>query len=482
MDIDIPTVLRLGQTAFAQRDYAAAETHFRAALAAGHTGAELHHHLGFLARERGDHDEAGARYADALEYAPNDPHLLNNLAEARRGQDRLGEAIALFRRARALAPEEAPIATNLGRALLAAKRPDLAVPELEAALAVKPGELSVMADYALCLCSLNRYADALPVYREMYRIQPSCNDARYLEALALLALGDFENGWRKHEVRWYARLGQELRHVLAGPYWTGEDDLSGKSILVHAEQGHGDTIMYLRFIPRLRSMAGRVVLEVHPALKALLAGTEDVFARGEDLPPVHLHCSFMSLPRCFRTTIDTISHDVPYLSAPPAALATWQTRLGAADGRRRIGVAWTGASSVWNRSIPLERLAPLLAREDCTFHILQTDMESGDRDLIRTFPNLIDHSLSLETFADTAAAVACMDLIVTVDTALAHLAGAMGKPVWTMLPFGAEYRWRDKGETTPWYPTMRLFRQAELNDWPGVIAAVNAALDVLPAA
>jgi hypothetical protein len=482
VDIDIPTVLGLGQAAFAQSDYAAAETHFRSALTAGHADAELHHHLGFLARERGDNDEAGTRYADALEYAPNDPHLLNNLAEARRNQDRLGEAIALFRRARGLAPDEAPIAANLGRALLAAKRPDLAVPELEAAIALKPGELSVMADYAICLCSLKRYPEALLVYREMYRIQPSCNDARYLEALALLALGDFENGWRKHEVRWYARLGQELRHALAGPYWTGEDDLSGKSILVHAEQGHGDTIMYLRYIPRLRSMAERVVLEVHPALKALLAGTDDVFARGEELPRVHLHCSFMSLPRCFRTTIDTIPHEVPYLSAPPETLETWQTRLGPEDGRKRIGIAWTGASKVWNRSIPLELLSPLLTRDDCAFHILQTDMEPGDRELLESLPNLVDHSGSLESFADTAAAVACMDLIVTVDTALAHLAGAMAKPVWTMLPFGAEYRWRQEGETTLWYPTMRLFRQTTLNDWPGVIAAVNAALNARMAA
>ncbi len=476
MDIDIPTVLGLAQAAFAQRDYAAAETHFRAALAAGHDDAELHHHLGFLARERGEHDESAARYADALEHAPNDAHLLNNLAEARRAQERLGEAIALFRRARTLAPEEAPIAANLGRAFLAAKRPDLAVPELEAAITLLPGELSIMADYAICLCSLKRYSDALPVYREMYRIQPDCNDARYLESLALIALGDFANGWRRHEVRWYARLGQDLRHVLPGPYWTGEDDLTGQSILVHAEQGHGDTIMYLRYIPRLRSMAARVVLEVHPALKPLLAGTEDVFARGEELPRVNMHCSFMSLPRCFRTTVDTIPDDVPYLTAPAEALHKWRVRLGAGDGRRRIGIAWTGASRIWNRSIPLEQLGPLLSRDDCEFHVLQTDMEPGDSGLIPTFPNLMDHSGALESFADTAAAVACMDLVVTVDTALAHLAGAMAHPVWTMLPYGAEYRWRQEGDTTPWYPTMRLFRQAELNGWPGVIAAVGSAL------
>jgi hypothetical protein len=235
--------------------------------------------------------------------------------------------------------------------------------------------------------------------------------------------------------------------------------------------------MYLRYIAWLRSMAGRVVLEVHPALKPLLGHAPDVFARGEELPRVHVHCSFMSLPRCFRTTVETIPNEVPYLSVPPDSLAKWRDRLGPGDGRRRIGIAWTGASKVWNRSIPLDQFSALLSRNDCEFHVLQTDMEPGDREVMAALPGLVDHSAALESFADTAAAAQCMDLILTVDTALAHLAGAMALPVWTMLPFGAEYRWRQEGETTPWYPTMRLFRQAALNDWLGVLEAVVSSLD-----
>ena len=477
MDIDIPTVLGLAQAAFTQRDFAAAETHFRSALAAGHDDADLHHHLGFLARERGEIDEAAIRYADAVERAPADAYVLNNLGDCRRAQDRHAEAIALFRRALELRPNEAPILGNLGRGYLFAKRPDLAIPYLEKSLAIAPDEIPVLSDYAICLCSCARYADSLPVYRHMYRVQPSCNDARYLEALALLALGDFENGWRRHEVRWYARLGQDVRRDFSGIYWTGEDDLQGRTILVHAEQGHGDTIMYLRYIQALRHKADRVVLEVHPALKPLLEGTPDLYARGEDLPRADFHCSFMSLPRCFRTTLDTIPDEVPYLTVPPNTLETWRERLGPGNGRRRIGIAWTGASRVWNRSIPLRQLKPLLQREDCEFHVLQIDMEPGDRDIMATLPHLVDHRGDLKTFADTAAIAACMDLTITVDTALGHLAGALALPVWTMLPFGAEYRWRLSGETSLWYPTMRLFRQQALSDWPGVIASVGAALD-----
>jgi tetratricopeptide (TPR) repeat protein len=476
VDIDVATALDLGRAAFARGDHAASEAHFRHALAAGHDDADLHHHLGYLARERGDTDEAAARYADALHRAPADAHLHNNLAEVRRSQGRLAEAMALFQRARALAPQLVPIAANLGSALLAAKRPDLALPHLEHAASRDPAQLQVQADRAVCLCSLNRYEEAVPVYREMYRQKPSSNDARYLESLALLALGDFENGWRKHEARWYAHLGQPMRRVLPGPHWLGHDDPAGRTVLVHAEQGFGDTVQYLRYIPMLRDRAANVILEVQPALKPLLDGTPDVYARGEALPAYDLHCSFMSLPRAFRTTGDTIPASVPYIAVPQARLQCWRERLGAPDGRRRVAVAWTGASAVWNRSIPLEILAPLLRREDCEFHIVQTDMEPGDREILATLPHLIDHSQDLGDFADTAAIVALTDLVVTVDTVLGHLGGALAKPVWTMLPFGAEYRWRTAGTTSAWYPTMRLFRQPALNDWPAVIAAVQAAL------
>ena len=450
--------------------------HLRAALAAGHDDVEIHHHLAFLARGRDDLDEAADRYSDALEHDPADARLHNNLAEARRAQGRFAESVALYRRALALDPDSAAIAANLGAVLLAIKRPDLALPVLEQAAERDPRELRAFSDLAICLCSLNRYKDALPVYRHIYETQPNANDARYLEALALLALGDFENGWRKHEVRWFCHLGQAMRRPRSGPQWLGEDDLTGRTILVHAEQGYGDTVQYLRFIPRLRECAGRVILEVQPLLKPLLADQPDVFGRGEELPDHDVQCSFMSLPRAFRLTPDTIPATVPYLSVAPERIAAWRDRLGQADGRQRVGIAWTGTSTTWNRSIPLPLLAPLLRRKDCEFHIIQTEMEPGDRATLDGMPHLIDHSRELTDFADTAALVTLMDRIITVDTVLAHLGGALAKPTWTMLPFGAEYRWRTSGQDSAWYPTMRLFRQPALLAWPLVVDAINDAL------
>ena len=476
MDINLDIGMERGRAAFTQGDHAAAETHFRDLLASGRDDEELHHHLGFLARQRGDLDEAAARYSDALEHAPSDPHLCNNLGETRRTQGHLAEAAALFRRGLALAPDSAPIAANLGSVLIALSRPDLALPYLQHAAAIAPEEIPVLSDIAMCLCSMNRYAEALPVYRQIYETQPNANDARYLESLALLALGDFENGLRKHESRWYAHLGQPMRRVAPGPYWLGDEDLTGRTILVHAEQGHGDTVQFLRYIPLLRARAARVILEVQPALKPLLAEWPDVCARGEDTPIYDTHCSFMSLPRAFRTTPDTIPASTPYLSVPPASLTKWRERLGPPDGRRRIGIAWTGASDIWNRSIPLPLLEPLLARTDCVFHVVQTTMEPNDRETMAGLPHLIDHSADLADFADTAAVVELMDMVITVDTVLAHLGGALAKPTWTMLPFGGEYRWLTSGTTTAWYPTMRLFRQPEMFAWPQVVDAINAAL------
>ena len=465
-----------GQAAFAQADYPAAEAHFHDALEAGRDDADLHHHLGYIARTRGDLNEAAARYSDALRHAPLDVHLHNNLGETRRAQGHAAEAAALFRRGLALSPDAAPIAANLGSLLVAMQRPDLALPHLEHSAMLDPSQIQVHSDIAVCLCSLNRYDEALPVYRRIYEIQPSANDARYLEALALLALGDFENGWRKHEVRWYAHLGQPMRRIVPGPAWLGDEDLTGRTILVHAEQGHGDTVHFLRYLPLLQARAAKVILEVQPALKPLLAGIPNVHAFGEDRPPYDLQCSLMSLPRAFRTTPDTIPATIPYLTVPPASLSKWRDTLGPPNRRRRIAIAWTGASSVWNRSIPLPLLEPLFARADCEFHIVQTTMEPDDRATLERLPHLIDHSAGLADFADTAAIVASMDMVISVDTVLAHLGGALGKPTWTMLPFGAEYRWLTAGSTSAWYPGMRLFRQPELFGWKQVVAAIDAAL------
>jgi len=423
--------------------------------------------------------DAECRLLVALRHDPLDGKALSQLATLRQHQGHLAEAVALARRAARLEADSAPAHALLGGLLLAGRKPQQALAPLEQALVLDPALIGARSDLAVALCSLNRYADALPHYRAAWRAQPSNNSARYLEALALLALGDYANGWRKHEVRWYAELGQSSRARLAGPSWLGEPGLEGRTILLAAEQGLGDTIQFLRYAPMVAALGARVRLLVPAPLAPLLAGMdgiERVVAYGEALPDFDTHCSLMSLPRAFRTEVATIPARVPYLPVQPDRIAAWADRLGPRR-RMRIALAWSGSAAVWNRSLGLRRLAPLLDRDDCEFHAGQTEIAESDRQVMAGRSNLIDHGPALRDFADTAAMLAHMDLVITVDTALAHLAGALGRPVWTMLPLGADYRWMARGDSSPWYPTMRLFRQPAFDDWGSVVAAVNDALD-----
>jgi len=271
-----------------------------------------------------------------------------------------------------------------------------------------------------------------------------------------------------------------MRARFDGPMWLGEPGIEGQTILLHAEQGLGDTVQFIRYAPLVKARGARVMALVQAPLAPLLRGMDgidQVIGYGEDLPGFDTHCALMSLPRAFRTEPDTIPAQVPYVRPPADRLRAWGERLGPKAGRRRVGLAWSGSTSVWNRAVPLAMLAPLLDRDDIEWHAAQTEIYDTDRPDLARFPGLVDHGPALADFADTAALLAHMDLVISVDTALAHLAGAMGLPVWTLLPLGADYRWRTSGDTCPWYPTMRLFRQTALRDWAPVVAAVNQALD-----
>ena len=416
----------------------------------------------------------------ALDQAPADAASHRALAERRAEQGLMAEAVALSRRGAELEPERAESWAHLGHLLIAARRPDSALAPLSRALALQPGLIAALSDMAIACCTLNRYEDAVPHYQQAYRAEPSNNSARYLEALALLALGDHANGWRKHETRWYAELGQDMRARFDGPTWLGEPGIEGQTVLLHAEQGLGDTLQFIRYAPLVKARGARVMALVQAPLAPLLRGmdgVDQVIGYGEDLPGFDTHCALMSLPRAFRTQSDTIPASIPYVAPSPDRLAAWAERLGPRPARRRIALAWSGSTSVWNRAVPLALLAPLLDRDDVEWHAAQTEIYDTDRPALARFPRVIDHVAALADFADTAALLAQMDLVISVDTALAHLAGAMGLPAWTLLPLGADYRWLTTGTTTAWYPTMRLFRQQALCDWLPVIAAVNQALD-----
>jgi hypothetical protein len=266
------------------------------------------------------------------------------------------------------------------------------------------------------------------------------------------------------------------------PLWLGEHAVAGKTLLLHAEQGFGDTIQFARYIPLLARAGANVVLEAQPDLHALLApleGVHGIVPRGAALPPFDRHCPIGSLPLAFKTALDTIPADVPYLKADEARLAKWRQRIER-PGRTRIALAWSGNASHpndRNRSMTFATLTPLLSVADADFISIQRDVRADDTELLQREHRIAHAGAELADFADTAAVIALADLVICVDTAVAHLAGAMGRPVWIALPFSPDWRWGVSGETSRWYPTARLYRQFSLGDWGEVVARLAAALD-----
>ena len=267
------------------------------------------------------------------------------------------------------------------------------------------------------------------------------------------------------------------RRSLGKPLWLGEYPLARKTILVHAEQGLGDTIQFARYVPQLARTGAKVVLEVPKELVALLSrleGVASVVARGDALPAYDVHCPAGSLPLALRTDVATIPANVPYLAADEARMAKWRERIGVLPSPR-IAVAWSGSAdhaNDRNRSITLERLAPIFAGTGSIISI-QRELRSGDADALARLGNVTHVGDALADFDDTAAVMALADLVISVDTSVVHLAGAMGRPVWVLLPFQPDWRWLLGREDSPWYPTVRLFRQPRPGDWDSVIARVR---------
>jgi hypothetical protein len=271
---------------------------------------------------------------------------------------------------------------------------------------------------------------------------------------------------------------------LPQPLWLGEVGIEGKTILLHAEQGYGDTIQFVRYAPMVAERGTTVVLEVQASLKPLLAGLPGVSAvagRGEALPPFDLHCPLMSLPLAFKTTVDSMPAAVPYLHAPGDRVEKWCGMLPDAKALR-VGLAWSGSpkhKNDRNRSIALSRLAPLCMDRTMQFVSLQRDLRGADAETLGGVPNVFAPGAALQDFADTAAVISLLDLVISVDTGVAHLAGALGKPVWILLPFNGEWRWLADRDDSPWYPSARLFRQPKVDDWESVIARVQQEIGAL---
>lgn len=480
----------LGMALQVQEKLEEAATCYRQALQRKPDFAEAYLNLGNVLKEQGKYGEAVecCRKALAIKPAFIDAHV--NLGNALRELGRLDEAIASHRRALALKPDHSEAHANLGVALMSQGNFESSAGHAEAP-ACNAKHTDGQEQALVALATEKRLADAETHFNEAVRLSPQSGDAHFNRSMLLLLRGDFAGGWADYEWRWQAKQAFAARRGFVQPHWDGSA-LAGRTILLHAEQGLGDTVQFVRYAPLIAKAGGDVIVECQPPLKRLFENCLRPIRfinRGEPLPTFDIHCPLMCLPRVVRTTLENIPNQVPYLNAAPEAIAHWHGKVAPIGGRLKVGLVWAGNKghkNDRNRSIALDVLAPLAQLTNIAFFSLQKRESAHLRSPRTEHLQLIDWTNQLGDLADTAALIANLDLVIAVDTAVAHLAGALGKTVWTLLPMMPDWRWLLEREDSPWYPTMRLFRQTRSGDWPSVVGRVAEALrewsDRVPAA
>lgn len=401
----------------------------------------------------------------------------NLLLEAGRAQ----EALAAFERGLAAHGRSPEALANAAAALLQLQRPADALALAREALRADPAHAASLYNEGRALLDLLRVEEARERTLAALRLHPGNADLEWNSAVAHLLLGDLPAGWRAHEARWGAK---GFQRAAAAPVpslrrWAGED-LAGRSILLYAEQGLGDTLQFLRYVPLVAQRAREVLLQVPEALAPLVQGLAPnvrLVAPGAAVPPVDWQCPLLSLPHAFGTTLQSIPAQVPYLRADAALVRAWRERLPD-DGRPRVGITWSGNprhGNDRNRSLPLAQFRRI-AVEGFRFVALQPQVREADRAELAAWEGLVDAGPSLRSFADTAALMEALDLVIAVDTSVAHLAGALGRPTWVLLPHAPDWRWLLQRDDSPWYPTARLYRQPAAGDWGPVLDRLRADL------
>ncbi|HYD69447.1 tetratricopeptide repeat-containing glycosyltransferase family protein [Azospirillum sp.] len=455
-----------------------AESLYRALLARDPANSDALHLLGVIAYQRKEYSTAIGLIRRALDLR-NVADYHSNLASALREMGSRDEAVAHCLTAIALKPAYPQAHYNLGNALHDMDRLDEAVVAFRAAIAFNPAYPQAFGNLGFVLKKLERSDEAVAAFRAALALKPDYPKVRFNHAMTLLLRGDFEAGWPEYEWRWRDESFPSLRRDFPQPRWSG-DFLEGKTILLHGEQGFGDILQFVRYVPLVAQRGGTVLLEVPPALRRLLGalpGASQVLALGEPLPSFDVHCPLLSLPRAFKTTLDTIPAGMSSFTAERETSARWAERFAGVSALK-VGLVWAGSRHHQNdrsRSLPFSSLAPLWRIPGVRWFSLQVGERAAD--LKEAPPGQIeDLAPALSEFAETAEAVRHLDLVVTVDTAVAHLAGGLGVPTWIMLPFAPDWRWLENREDSPWYPTVRLFRQPARGDWESVMARVADAL------
>jgi tetratricopeptide (TPR) repeat protein len=402
--------------------------------------------VGIALHSQGFYEEALKKLVAALELEPHNPVVCNNLAVCYFSLDQFESSVQSYEKAISLDPRYVEAHNNRGNALV----------------------------------KLFKYEEALKSYDQALFLDPTYVEAYWNKALALLQIGRFSEGWVLHESRWAKPSFQPIVRHFPQPIWDGSFSIAGKTLLLHAEQGLGDTLQFIRYVAQVQTLGARLVLEVQDPLVPLLDGQLGVDAlvkQGDPLPPFDCHCPLMSLPLAFQTTLSSIPIAIAYIKSSPEKEHVWAEKLGSTSGLR-VGLVWSGDHRHQNdkhRSIPLAEMMAFLPL-GLEYVSLQSEIRDSDRQALDDCDRLVHFGPELKDFSDTAALCAQMDLVVCVDTSVAHLSGALGKPTFLLLPYNPDWRWLLERTDSPWYPTMQLYRQAHLGSWQSALENVSADL------
>jgi tetratricopeptide (TPR) repeat protein len=456
------------QLAFAAHNagrHAEAEALCQQLISINPSDAQLQFLFGMVLHKFERDPEAVEHLRQAAELKPHDAAIFHGLGVTFHRLKNYPRAVENFLKAIALKPQLADLFYSLGNSYYLLDEIENAATAFRRAVELNPQDAASWNNLGKTCKELNQLEESVAAFTRAAAIKPDYALARYGRATSLMAMGDLAEGLREYESR-----PRRLPREFSQPRWHGED-IAGKTLFLHAEQGFGDAIQAVRFVRQIGERGVRVILECRPEQKTLFAFSncaDVVIAYGEPIPPFDYFTSLISVAGILGITLETIPNQMPYLAAPPIE--------NLASGKIKIGLVWAGNPHHHDdaaRSLPLAEFAPILQSPHKTFYSLQVPVPERDRAFLPTFSNLINLDGRLKDFLDTAAVIAQMDLVIAVDTAVAHLAGALGKPVWLLVQHSPDWRWFQQfPETTPWYPTMRLFRQAQRGQWQPVIARV----------
>ena len=479
---------------------------FRKASELNPDSSDVLNNLGIALLQKKEFDEAIMNFRKSLQVSPNYTLALNNLGLALYEKGEQDDALITFQKVIELDPDFASAYFNLGLVFMKKQDFKQAIGSFQTAIKKDPNFEDAYYNAGIAFAQLGRTDDAIDFYRQTLQLNPSRPDVynnlamayedigdvqgaityfkKALElnpgdaeihwnlSLALLLSGNFQEGWKEYQ--WRFRVNDFQMKRFKQPQWDGSD-ISGKTILLHSEQGFGDTIQFVRYAALVAERGARVILQCPTELKSLLRSVEglmEVIAYGEQFPNFDLHCHLLSLPFIFKTTFKTIPSRIPYIIPDPLILRKWRNKIQFETKQKKIGLVWAGGSMNRDdrkRSLLLKDFSSLAGTSDTVFFSLQKGEAAQQTRMGPEGIQIVDRTDEIHDFSDTAAIIENLDLVISVDTAVAHLAGALGKPVWTLLPFVPDWRWMLDRDDSPWYPTIRLFRQPSPGDWQSVI-------------